>query len=130
MMKQTKWLINLSVLMVLIAITIGATNLSPARSSVRDTGMVLQDTLASPDTVALPSASYKIGVAVDSILLPASDSVNEYAPLMGFFAALDSLRAGKDTVVTIVQLGDSHIQAGHYSGRMTVSYTHLTLPTT
>lgn len=117
-MKQTKWLINLSVLMVLIAITIGATNLSPARSSVRDTGMVLQDTLASPDTVALPSASYKIGVAVDSILLPASDSVNEYAPLMGFFAALDSLRAGKDTVVTIVQLGDSHIQAGHYSGRM------------
>jgi lysophospholipase L1-like esterase len=34
-----------------------------------------------------------------------------------FFAGLDSLSAGKDTVISIVHLGDSHIQAGHYSGR-------------
>lgn len=118
-MKQTKWLINLSVLLALIAITVGAKNLSPSRSSVRDAGIALQDTLIGPDAVALPSLSYKIGTVVDSILLPVSDrGVKEYAPLQDFFAALDSLRAGKDTVVTIVQLGDSHIQAGHYSGRM------------
>lgn len=35
-----------------------------------------------------------------------------------FFAGLDSLSAGKDTVISIVHLGDSHIQAGHYSGRI------------
>lgn len=71
------------------------------------------------DTVALPPASYRIGAAVDSVMLAERDSLGEsYAPLRGFFAALDSLREGKDTVVTIVHLGDSHIQAGHYSGRV------------
>ncbi len=118
-MKQTKWLINLSVLLALLAITVGAKNLSPSRSSFQDAGDVLSDTLTVPDTIALPFASYLMGAVVDSIQLPASDScVNEYAPLHHFFAGLDSLRAGKDTVITIVQLGDSHIQAGHYSGRM------------
>ncbi len=33
-----------------------------------------------------------------------------------FLAQLDSLLAGKDTVVRIVHLGDSHLQAGYYSG--------------
>lgn len=37
--------------------------------------------------------------------------------LDAFYAGLDSLSAGCDTVITIVHLGDSHIQAGHYSGR-------------
>ena len=64
-MKQTKWLINLSVLLALIAITVGAKNLSPSRSSVRDAGIAMQDTLIAPDTVALPSLSYKIGAVVD-----------------------------------------------------------------
>lgn len=116
-MKQTKWLINLSVLLALIAITVGAKNLSPSRVALQD-DTVLPDTLAVSDTVALPFASYKMGAAIDSVLLSEADScVSDYAPLHNFFAALDSLRAGKDTVVTIVQLGDSHIQAGHYSGR-------------
>ena len=56
-MKQTKWLINLSVLLALIAITVGAKNLSPSRSSVRDAGIAMHDTLIEPDTVALPSVS-------------------------------------------------------------------------
>lgn len=117
-MKQTKWLINLCVLLALIALTVRARNLSPSRMSLQEGGSALQDTLTAPDTVALPYASYKMGTAVDSILLPEHDSCRSaYAPLHHFFAALDSLRAGKDTVVTIVQLGDSHIQAGHYSGR-------------
>lgn len=129
MKKQTKWLINLSVLSALIAITVGAKNLAPSGSSLQYMEIALQDTLpavpdtvatpAMSDTVAMPSASYKLGTAVDSIQLSLKDScINDYAPLHDFFAALDSLRAGKDTVVTIVQLGDSHIQAGHYSGRM------------
>lgn len=118
MRKQTKWFINLTVLSALVAITVGAKNLSPSRSS-QQVAVACQDTLIRPDTVALPSVSYKIGAAADSILLPVPDSSGrEYAPLLDFFAALDSLRAGKDTVVTVVQLGDSHIQAGHYSGRM------------
>ena len=116
-MKQTKWLINLSVLLALIAITVGAKNLSPSRVALQD-DTALPDTLAVSDTVALPFASYKMGATIDSVLLSEADScVSDYAPLHNFFAALDSLRAGKDTVVTIVQLGDSHIQAGHYSGR-------------
>lgn len=41
------------------------------------------------------------------------------------FALLDSLRAGKDTVLTIVHLGDSHIQAGYYSGK-TMRLLHAT----
>lgn len=116
-MKQTKWLINLSVLLALIAITVGAKNLSPSRVALQD-DTALPDTLAVSDTVALPFASYKMGAVIDSVLLSEADScVSDYAPLHNFFAALDSLRAGKDTVITIVQLGDSHIQAGHYSGR-------------
>ncbi|WP_199715352.1 GDSL-type esterase/lipase family protein [Parabacteroides sp. TM07-1AC] len=118
MMKQTKWFINLSVLLALIAITVGAKTLSPSRTTLKD-GVLLPDTLTVPDTVALPAVSYKMGAAVDSVLLSEKDScVSDYAPLHHFFAALDSLRAGKDTVVTVVQLGDSHIQAGHYSGRV------------
>ncbi|MDR2388274.1 MAG: GDSL-type esterase/lipase family protein [Tannerellaceae bacterium] len=38
--------------------------------------------------------------------------------LRTFFAELDSLSAGKDTVIAVVHLGDSHVQAGHYSGRI------------
>lgn len=95
-MKQTKWLINLSVLLALLAITVGAKNLSPSRSSFQDAGDVLSDTLTVPDTIALPFASYLMGAVVDSIQLPASDScVNEYAPLHHFFAGLDSLQCGE-----------------------------------
>lgn len=35
-------------------------------------------------------------------------------PLERFFSELSSLKIGKDTVVSIVHLGDSHIQAGYY----------------
>lgn len=60
--------------------------------------------------IGLPSLSYGIGKERDSIQNPSS--------LVPFFAGLDSLRAGKDTVLTVVQLGDSHIQAGYYPGMM------------
>jgi lysophospholipase L1-like esterase len=38
--------------------------------------------------------------------------------LDAFFAGLDSLSVGRDTVLTVVHLGDSHVQAGYYSGRV------------
>ncbi len=90
-MKQTKWLVSLSTCLVWMAVSAAGA----------------KGKLPLP---ALPSRTYSIGQEVDSILSPSS--------LQAFFAGLDSLRAGKDTVLTIVHLGDSHIQAGYYSGKV------------
>lgn len=117
-MKQTKWLISLFVLSALIALTVRAKNLTSSRPPLQEAEIARQDTPDTPDTVAIPRTASGMGTDGDSILLPEPDScAGGYAPLHRFFAALDALRAGKDTVVTIVHLGDSHIQAGHYSGR-------------
>lgn len=90
-MKQTKWLVSLSTCLVWMAVSAaGAKGKLPLPT--------------------LPSRTYSIGQEVDSIQSPSS--------LQSFFAGLDSLRAGKDTVLTIVHLGDSHIQAGYYSGKV------------
>lgn len=71
------------------------------------------------DTILLPSPSYSVWTGKDTLLLPDTSNVaGEISPLHRFFAALDSLQAGKDTVISVVHLGDSHIQAGHYSGRV------------
>ncbi|MDR1258887.1 MAG: GDSL-type esterase/lipase family protein [Tannerellaceae bacterium] len=51
--------------------------------------------------------------AIDSLCI-VSDPAHSLDP---FFDALDRLSNGTDTVISIVHLGDSHIQAGHYSGR-------------
>lgn len=99
MMKQTKWLVSLSACLVLMAVSAAG---AKGRGQAREPGNF--------DTIPLPARTYSIGNEVDSILSPSS--------LQPFFAGLDSLRAGKDTVLTIVHLGDSHIQAGYYSGRM------------
>jgi len=55
-----------------------------------------------------------IDFAVDS-LCSIIDSTNS---LDMFLNELDKLLAGKDTVVNIVHLGDSHVQAGFYSGQV------------
>jgi lysophospholipase L1-like esterase len=39
-------------------------------------------------------------------------------PLERFFSELSMLKAGRDTVISIVHLGDSHIQAGYLSGKL------------
>ena len=65
------------------------------------------------DTVALPPLSYAMRVGADTLMWPDSSAV-----WCRFFAELEALREGKDTVITIVHLGDSHIQAGHFSGRV------------
>ena len=119
MMKQTKWLVSLMVCLALMAISaVGAKGKLPVPVPALNAGSQKpwpyqeKDSLSvlCPDTIPLPSLSYSIGKEVDSILSPSS--------LQPFFAGLDSLRAGKDTVLTVVHLGDSHIQAGYYSGQM------------
>lgn len=78
------------------------------------------DMLGMQDTIALPRPAYSLLIGgADTLVLP-SDSMGlpEVACLKAFFEGLDSLRAGKDTVVSVIHLGDSHIQAGHYSGQM------------
>lgn len=64
--------------------------------------------------LSLPPSRYKLTDGSDTLLLPAQSGAG---CLRAFFDGLDSLAAGKDTVLTVVHLGDSHIQAGHYSGQ-------------
>ncbi len=72
-------------------------------------------TEVSADTVKLPLALPGMLVdGLDTLLLNADST---FCPLSRFFAGLDSLRGGKDTVLTVLHLGDSHIQAGYYSGK-------------
>ena len=53
-----------------------------------------------------------INVSAVSISLSAQESLEH------FFAELSSLKVGKDTVISIVHLGDSHVQAGYLSGKL------------
>ena len=106
MMKRRKWLISLVVLGVIMGFSV-------PKPKAGINGDVSLDSLAVRDTVALPPLSYSMKVGKDTLILP--DSSKEWN---NFFNELDSLRAGKDTAITIVQLGDSHIQAGHLSGRV------------
>ena len=64
-------------------------------------------------TVVSDTLMSKLSFAIDS-LCNVSDPDRS---LDAFFAELDMLNADKDTVITIVHLGDSHIQAGFLSGR-------------
>jgi lysophospholipase L1-like esterase len=61
-----------------------------------------------PDTIR-PQLSF----AVDSLCV----ALDPKHSLDSFFNALDLLSAGADTTLSILHLGDSHIQAGHYGGR-------------
>lgn len=107
MMKRRKWLISWIILLV-----VGMGFSVPGLEAEVGEAIPL-DSLAVRDTIALPALSYSMKVGRDTLILPdTSQAWND------FFGELDSLRAGKDTVITIVQLGDSHIQAGHLSGRV------------
>jgi len=66
-----------------------------------------------------------VPVDLDSVLpvtIPFVDSLcivsDPTHSLQSFFAELNALLNGKDTVINIVHLGDSHIQAGYYTGRI------------
>lgn len=136
MMKQKRWLIEIGILW---ALAIGGpvmlasmkrpfgsgkpVETEESAGGGRTTGSFTASRTDSlrvrRDTIRLPSLSYSVGTGKDTLLLPEPQAeTSGFSPLQAFFAALDSLQAGKDTVVTVVHLGDSHIQAGHYSGRM------------
>ena len=79
-MKQTKWLVNLSACLVLMAVSaVGAKGKLAGPRGAREQGGL--------DTIPLPSRIYSIGKEVDSIQSPSS--------LQPFFAGLDSLRGGE-----------------------------------
>lgn len=110
-MKQKKWLIS-SLILLFFAFA-GIRGMAPFYSLQAHTVPArVSDSLVKPEEVPLPVITlipYK-----DSLchILDTSHSLNT------FFAGLDSLMARKDTVLTIVHLGDSHIQAGHYPGKV------------
>lgn len=110
--RNVKWLFWLFFVMMMMSVW--ALRLPAQMPLVRADSVVGADTIVLP----LPSSSM-LRAGADTLSLPL-DTVGhkEYACLSAFFDALDSLRAGKDTVLSVVHLGDSHIQAGHYSGRM------------
>lgn len=134
-MKQKRWLIDVWILWVLVigGPVIGASMKQtilqgePERrhGNGKEAGRELAvsrlpgDSLRDrTDTIRLPSLSFPALAAKDTLFLPnRKEDKADFSPLQAFFSALDSLQAGKDTVVTVVHLGDSHIQAGHYSGR-------------
>lgn len=107
MMRRRRWWISGAILGI-----IGLVGLCPKSvRGVNENEPV--DSLLVLDTIPLPSLDYSMRVGGDTLTLPDSCALWEE-----FFDALDSLRAGKDTVIHIVHLGDSHIQAGHLSGRV------------
>lgn len=72
-----------------------------------------------PDTlqVVLPVAGLTSTLASDTLCNISDNQLLNY-----FFSELEALKQGKDTVITIVQLGDSHIQAGYFSGQLMRSF--------
>lgn len=112
MMKQLKQVIK-QMLAALVAMTF--------------TTLWAQQVIKIPRLVRMHTATDSSRVERDTIPLPLSlpgmliegrDTLSAKGNLEVFFSGLDSLRAGKDTVLNIVHLGDSHIQAGYYSGEM------------
>lgn len=108
MMKRKRWFISLIVIG-LVGMGFSAPKLTVGMAK-QDR---IEDTVIVLDTIPLPPLSYSMKVGADSLIMPDSSALWQ-----AFFAGLDSLRLGKDTVITIVHLGDSHIQAGHFSGRV------------
>jgi lysophospholipase L1-like esterase len=67
-----------------------------------------------PRAALTDSIDLQLPFAVDSLCRVSDPSRS----LDGFLDGLDQLLAGRDTVVRIVHLGDSHVQAGFYSGQV------------
>lgn len=109
MTKQIKRAVNITVVLatVFLAGFFATSQRMPAmEASVPDRDSSL--------LVRLPEAGLTSGFMVDTLCNVSGDRPS----LVRFFSELQDLRRGKDTVVTIVQLGDSHIQAGYFSGEL------------
>lgn len=73
----------------------------------------IQFVMRPTPTVVSDTVRTRLPFAVDSLAITEDPDRS----LDAFFSALDRLSMGVDTVVSIVHLGDSHLQAGFLSGR-------------
>jgi lysophospholipase L1-like esterase len=86
------------------------------KASVKQTGRYAEPVVPAPlkPTVVSDTVRSNLKFVIDS-LCRVDDS---HHSLDVFFSELDQLSRGVDTVVSIVHIGDSHIQAGYFSGRI------------
>ncbi|MDR1203584.1 MAG: GDSL-type esterase/lipase family protein [Tannerellaceae bacterium] len=110
-------IVRISVVVCLIALLMGVQMYAATRRT-----FVKQETIHDAAPVALaPLKPTVVSDTVRSNLKFVIDSlcmvVDPRHSLDAFFSELDQLSRGVDTVVSIVHLGDSHIQAGYFSGR-------------
>lgn len=120
MTKQNKRfnnIIRISVVVCLIALFVGVqmyavTNKSSVKGDIANDSVLTELAPLKP-TVISDTVQSNLKFIIDSLCM-----VNDpdYS-LDAFFSELDRLSRGVDTVVSIVHLGDSHIQAGYFSGR-------------
>lgn len=101
---------RLSPLLLLLTVWLGCVNYVKAQDLPAPSLSLTLDSLIKPADTLKTNLSF----AVDS-LLRIQDETNHLKPV---FDCLRALESGKDTVLTIVHLGDSHVQAGHLSGRL------------
>lgn len=83
-------------------------NLLTGRVYAQNDSIVPLIETSAPDTF-----ESRLEFVVDS-LVRIEDPNKQLEPV---FRTLSALKSGKDTVLTILHLGDSHIQAGYYSGQ-------------
>lgn len=111
MMKQTKRYINRLFGLLLFTVVLVFVSYGTIAQS-----LLQPPPLFSDQAKIKPADTLKSGLSfvVDS-LLTIKDETDHLRPV---YERLKALEAGKDTVLTIVHLGDSHVQAGHLSGRI------------
>lgn len=109
MTKQIKKAVNIT--LVLATVFLAGVFASSQRMPAQETPLPGRD---SSLLVRLPEAGLTSGFMVDTLC----NVSGERPSLVRFFSELQDLRRGKDTVISVVQLGDSHIQAGYFSGEL------------
>lgn len=123
MIKQRRQYINLFLFVGIWALAILTPHLTKGRTLSRFGNQ--PDTAIQAVVSVEPLEIKQIPVTVDSVPLidiPFIDSLcvvsDPTESLASFFGELNLLLNRKDTVISIVHLGDSHIQAGYYTGRV------------
>lgn len=85
---------------------------------VRPAAAAVTDTLSAVPALTVEPVFSSVSFAIDSLCV-VRDGTHA---LDGFFRELEMLRQGKDTVISIVHLGDSHIQCGYLTGQLMRSF--------
>lgn len=107
--KQTvNYISFIGMLLLIVLFTTGGYSRSETKAHYTGEPLVVQPNKAAPDYQSL-----SINFSVDSL----NKITDEDSTMSSFYEALHELLAHKDTVIRIVHLGDSHIQAGYYGGQ-------------